>query len=103
MKTTTRNTEEKTALARFTGQRLRTLRQRKKMTLQQVANNAKTYHANVVKIEQGKSPLVSFYMLLKILRGMGSSLREFDHVKIKTGKRGKSAYSFKNRPVWEKG
>ena len=94
------NLSEKRSLARFTGQRLRTLRKRKKKTLQQVARDAGTYHANIVRIEQGKNLSVSFYMLLRILRGMGSSLREFERMRIKTGRRNESAYSFKNHPSW---
>lgn len=97
------NAAEKSALARFTGQRLRTLRHRKKMTLQQVARKAGTHHANLVRIEQGKNLAVSFYMLLRILRGMRSSLREFDRMQMKTGKRFEGAYSFRNRAQWEKG
>lgn len=94
------NPSEKTALARFTGQRLRELRHRKKMTLQQVARLAGTHHANLVRIEQGKNTAVSFYMLLRILRGMRSSLREFDHMQMKTGRRNESSYSFRNKPPW---
>lgn len=97
------NNREKKALARFTGQRLKELRQRKKMTLQQVANQAGTYHANLVKIEQGKNTAVSFYMLLRILRGMRSSLREFERMHVKTGRKNESAYSFKNKPSWGRG
>lgn len=93
---------EKRACANFTGQRLRELRRRKKMTLQQVARGAGTHHSNLVRIEQGKNVGVSFYMLLRILRGMRSSLREFDCMKMKTGRRNESVYSFKNQPSWSR-
>ena len=73
------------------------------MTLQQVARGAGTHHSNLVRIEQGKNVGVSFYMLLRILRGMRSSLREFDCMKMKTGRRNESVYSFKNQPSWSRG